>query len=135
MHTTYNSSRMPSVGFELILAALVLMPGWAPCRAQVNILTANGGNDRANANLHETLLNPGSVARGAFGKVAVLPVDGQVYTQVLYVSGVNIPGQGQRNVVYVCTLPNSVYAFDADATSPVNLLWQVNLGPAVPADT
>jgi uncharacterized protein (TIGR03437 family) len=28
---------------------------------------------------------------------------------------------------------NSVYAFDADATSPAGPLWQVNLGPSVPA--
>ena len=28
---------------------------------------------------------------------------------------------------------NSVYAFDADAMSPVSMLWQVNLGTAVPA--
>jgi hypothetical protein len=28
---------------------------------------------------------------------------------------------------------NSVYVFDADTSSPVSLVWQVNLGPSVPA--
>jgi uncharacterized protein (TIGR03437 family) len=126
---------MRSIDSRLIWAVWVFTLSWTTCPAQVNILTANGGNDRANANLQETLLNPGSVAPGTFGKVALLPVDGQVYTQVLYVNGLTIPGQGLHNIVYVCTMQNSVYAFDADATSPVNLLWQVNLGPAVSAGT
>ena len=51
----------------------------------------------------------------------------------LFVSGLSIPGRGTHNVVFVSTMHNSVYAFDADAMSPVSVLWQVNLGPSVPA--
>jgi uncharacterized protein (TIGR03437 family) len=135
MHTKYRTTGKCPSPSRLISAALVLTLCCVLCPAQVNILTANGGNDRANANVQETLLNPGSVAPGAFGKLAALPVDGQVYTQVLYVNSLDIPGQGLHNVVYVATMQNSVYAFNADATSPVSLLWQVNLGPSVPAST
>jgi len=56
----------------------VAAAGWG----QVDVLTANYGNDRASANLQETILNPKSLARG-FGKVGSLPVDGQVYAQPL----------------------------------------------------
>jgi len=100
--------------------------------AQVNVLTANYGNDRSNANLQETLLTPANVSTGSFGKLGSFPVDGQVYAQPLYVSGLSIPGKGTHNVLYVMTEHNSVFAYDADAVSPPNLLWQVNLGPSVP---
>jgi hypothetical protein len=100
--------------------------------AQVNILTANGNNDRTNSNLQETLLSPATVGTPAFGKLGVFPVDGQVYGQPLVVSGLAISG-GTHNVVFVTTMHNSVYAFDADAMSPTSLLWKVNLGPSVPA--
>jgi hypothetical protein len=100
--------------------------------AQINVLSANYGNDRTNANLRETQLTPASVAPGSFGKVGSFPVDGQVYAQPLYVSGLNIPGQGRHNVLFVFTQHNSVYAYDADAVGQPVLLWSVNLGPPVP---
>jgi uncharacterized protein (TIGR03437 family) len=103
------------------------------CRAQVNILTANGNNDRTNSNLQETQLSPATVSPPTFGKLGTFPVDGQVYSQPLVMSGLSVPGGGTHNVVFVSTMHNSVYAFDADAVSPVALLWQVNLGNSVPA--
>ncbi len=100
--------------------------------AQVNILTANGDNDRSNSNLMETQLSPATVNSSTFGKLGTWPVDGQVYAQPLFVSGLSIAG-GLHNVVFVSTMHNSVYAFDADAVSLVPVLWQVNLGKSVPA--
>jgi len=96
-------------------------------------LTGNGSNDRPNANLQETQLSPATVSADSFGRIGSFAVDGQVYAQVLYVSGLAIPGQGFHNVAYVSTMHNSVYAFDADAMSPTNLIWQVTLGPSVPS--
>jgi uncharacterized protein (TIGR03437 family) len=103
--------------------------------AQVNELTAGYGNSRTNANLQETALTPTTVKVGNFGKLGSLPVDGQVYAHPLYVSGLAIPGQGTHNVVFILTMHNSVYAYDADATSSPLLLWHVNLGPSVPSNT
>jgi uncharacterized protein (TIGR03437 family) len=104
-----------------------------PGHAQVNIVTANGNNDRTNSNLQETMLSPATVGSSTFGELGALPVDGQVYSQPLYVSGLSIPGKGSRNVLFVSTMHNGVYAFDADTVAPVSVLWQVNLGPTVPA--
>ncbi|HEY1494546.1 MAG TPA: hypothetical protein VGF49_08380, partial [Candidatus Solibacter sp.] len=100
--------------------------------AQVNILTANGSNDRTNSNLQETQLSSTTVNPATFGKLGSFAVDGQVYAQPLFVSRLAIAG-GTHNVVFVMTMHNSVYAFDADAMSPVSVLWQVNLGTSVSA--
>ena len=51
--------------------------------AQVNVLTANYGNDRTNATLQETVLSPDRVNPGTFGKLGAFPVDGQIYAQTL----------------------------------------------------
>lgn len=115
--------------YSLLLAALFTLPS----QTQVNILTGNGNNDRTNANLQEVQLSPATVNSSTFGKLGVFPVDGQVYAQPLYVSGLALPDGSVHNVVVVSTMHNSVYAFDADAMSPVSLLWGVNLGTSVPA--
>jgi uncharacterized protein (TIGR03437 family) len=115
-----------------ILRALSICILAAPlARPQVNILTANGGNDRSNSNLRETQLSPSTVSSTSFGKVTTLAVDGQVYAQPLYASGVSVAGV-IHNILFVATQHNSVYAFDADAVNR-RVLWQVNLGPSVPA--
>ncbi len=116
-----------------ILSFCMMMAAFStPGLAQVNVLTGNYDNDRSNANLQETTLTPLNVAPGNFGKVGSFPVDGQVYAQPLYVSGVSIPGNGTHNVLYISTEHNSVFAYDADSVASPSLLWQVNLGPSVP---
>ena len=52
-----------------------------------------------------------------FGLVYTLPVDDRVYAQPLYVPQVAITGQGTHNVVYVATMSDTLYAFDADGRS------------------
>ena len=99
---------------------------------QTNVLTVNYGNERTNSNLNESILNTSNVNPDQFGKISQFPVDGQVYAQPLYATGIAINGKGIRNVVYVATMHNSLYAFDADAPCETTPLWQANLGPALP---
>ena len=105
-----------------------------PGLAQVNVLTFHNDNSRTGANLNESILTPSNVNPSTFGKLFTYNVDGYVYAQPLYVSGLNIPGQGTHNVIFVATEHNSVYCFDADSNNGANggLLWQVNLGPSAP---
>lgn len=74
-------------------------------------------------NPNETLLAPSNIATpGNFGKLFNHSVDGHVYAQPLYVPNLNIGGTA-HNVVFVCTMHDSVYAFDADTNQAA--LWQV----------
>jgi hypothetical protein len=98
----------------------------------VNILTANGDNYRTSANLQETQLTPSNVKPGHFGKLGSFGVDGQVYAQPLYVSKLAFPDGSTHNVLFIATMHNTVYAFDADQVSNAAPLWSVNLGPSFP---
>src|SRR5450755_418352 len=98
--------------------------------AQVDVLTANYDNNRTSANLGEFVLNKSNVNPDRFGKLYSFAVDGEVYAQPLYVRGVNISG-GARSVLYVATMNDSVYAFDADAATSTVPLWKHNFGTPV----
>src|SRR5262249_2616521 len=77
--------------------------------AQINVLTQHNDNQRTGANLNETILNTANVNVGQFGKLFTRNVDGHLYAQPLYVSNLNIGGK-TRNVLFVATMHNSVYA-------------------------
>jgi len=90
------------------------------------ITTSQVDNARTGAWLHETALKPANVNAQQFGKLFTMKVDGDVYAQPLFVSGVEIPGKGRHDVVYVATEHDTVYAFDAYG-KPATPLWQVSL--------
>ena len=89
----------------------------------LNVLTRSYDNQRSGANPSETVLTQANVNPSQFGKVLQLPVDDEVYAQLLYASGVSIGGVN-HHVVYVATANNSVYAFDADSGGAP--LWMKN---------
>jgi hypothetical protein len=109
------------------LLSLLAFSGSAALGQGVNVLTRNYNNQRTGANLSETALNVSNVNANQFGKLFMLPVDDQVYAGILYVSGLPIAG-GTHNVIYVATVNNSVYAFDADTLGPP--LWFKNFNGA-----
>src|SRR5581483_7416087 len=115
---------------SLALIWLLLCGALSSVRADVSVLTQHNDNARTGANLQETLLTTQNVNTAQFGKLFARAVDGQIYAQPLYLSNVNIGGK-QRNVVFVATLHNTVYAFDADAPDASAPLWQINLGTSV----
>ena len=62
---------------------------------------------------YESVLTPANVNSDQFGLVGFFPVDGKVDAQPLYLYKMPI-GPTLRNVLYVVTENDSVYAFDAD---------------------
>jgi hypothetical protein len=89
------------------------------------MLTSQYDNARSGTNLNETNLTPGNVNPQHLGKVFTLPVDGDIYAQPLFLGGVEIPGKGRHDVLFVATEHDSVYAFDAYG-NPKSPLWQVS---------
>jgi len=89
----------------------------------IGVFTSRYDNGRTGQNRTEPILKPANVNSTKFGKVFSYTVDGQIYAQPLWVYGVNIPGQGKHNAVYVTTQMDSVYAFDASGTTTTPL-WQ-----------
>ena len=113
-----------------VLAVALFAAQAAPQRAaeaQVSVLTQHNDNARTGQNLQEVLLSPAHVNAAEFGRLFQYVVDGDVYTQPLYVPGVDVPNVGVRNVVYVATEHDSVYAFDADDVDAGDTpLWHVS---------
>ena len=125
-HTvTATSAAVPSVSLSDQLTVVNT--------AQNAVLTYHNDDNRDGAYTQEVTLSPANVNSTQFGKLLSYPVDGQIYPQPLYLPNVNIPNQGTKNVVFVATENNSLYAFDADATSSTpTTFWHVNFGPPIP---
>ncbi len=111
--------------------SLLLLPLLATCKdsptnvgppnpQSVSVLTQHNDNTRAGLNDNEAALTTRNVNVQQFGKVFTIPVDGDVYAQPLVVG--HAIG-GDRNVVYVATVNNTVYAFDGDNGT---VYWQKN---------
>jgi len=92
--------------------------------ATADVVTYHNDVARTGQNLNETILSPANVAAATFGKVRILATDGKVDAQPLSLSDLSVPSVGVRDVVYVATEHDSVYAFDANAGS---ILWSVSL--------
>jgi hypothetical protein len=106
----------------------------------VNVLTQRNAPDRRGVNRDETVLNPDNVNFGQFGHIGSYPVNGTVYAQPLFVSGVDCAAKGVKDLVVVVTMENSVYAFDANQTGANAQVWPtgtgegLKLGNSVPSD-
>jgi hypothetical protein len=85
---------------------------------------------RTGQNLKEYALTTANVNSSTFAQLFSCPVDGQLYAQPLYMANLLV-GSVKHNVVFVATEHDSVYAFDADSPSCVQL-WKTSfLGTGV----
>ena len=120
-----------AAGSHLVLASLKLnVNAIGSARVEVTdfagTLTWRNDNSRTGQNTKELALAPGTVSSSTFGKLFSCPLDAYPYAQPLYVPGLEIPGAGTRNVIFVATAKDTVFAFDADA-NPCTQLWRTSL--------
>jgi outer membrane protein assembly factor BamB len=97
----------------------------------VAVLTRSYDNTRSGANTSEPALSPDVVAKG-LRRLFSLTVDDdpRLEAQPLIVPGVRMADGSTHDVVYVCTMANNVWAFDANNGTK---LWPkpVNLGKPI----
>ena len=124
-----NKQQRILAGVAGLLLSCTLGSAWA----QVAVVTQHNNNSRTGANTQETSLAPANVNPSQFGKLFSYTLDDQTYSQPLYVPHLTLSVDDQmHNVVFVTTVNNSVYAWDADSnTANGGLpLWHVNLTPS-----
>src|SRR5215472_6272016 len=128
MNCSPSFSRRPFKPITLLAFTACLMANFsAQAGSHAQVLTRAYDNQRTGANLSEKTLKPSIVNSNHFGKLFMLPVDDQIFAGLLYAADVRIAG-GRHNVLYVATVNNSVYAFDADRFGPP--LWYRNFNGA-----
>src|SRR6266567_4094442 len=104
-----------------------------------DVVTHHYDVSRSGVNSTETLLTTSNVNSATFGKVGEFAVDGQIDGQALFLSQLAISGQGNKNVLYVATENDTVYAVDAQSISgsSATILWKTSVLPQgeSPADS
>src|SRR2546425_7299250 len=95
---------------------------------QFPVLTRAFDAARTGANTQETVLTPQNVSHNLLQKRFSLKFDDdpRLEAQPLYVPGITMNDGKVHDVVYVCTMANNVWAFDANDgariwANPVNL--------------
>jgi Immunoglobulin I-set domain len=96
-----------------------------------DVLTHHYDVSRSGVNSTEALLTTSNVNSTTFGKVGEFAVDGQIDGQALFLSQLAIPGLGNKDILYVATENDTVYAVDAQSIggSSATILWQTRVLP------
>ena len=97
----------------------------------IAITTQHNDNNRTGANLSETQLTAGNVEVQRFGRLYRRHLVGAVYAQPLLMPSIDIPPLGTRDMLYIATMHNYVYGFDATDAQAHAPLWRRSLGPPI----
>ena len=99
-------------------------------KAAVDVVTRSYSIGRTGCNTYETVLNPDNVA--GLQKLFSLYItdDPRTEAQPLIMTGLKMSDGAVHDVVFVCTMDNSVWAFDANTGKPI---WPkpASLGPSI----
>ncbi|MFY9532261.1 MAG: hypothetical protein WBC04_21850 [Candidatus Acidiferrales bacterium] len=107
-------------------------------QAAGQVVTKSYDNGRTGANTSETVFTPQLVQYKGLKRLKSLRVDDdpRIEAQPLYVPHLQTLDGKIHNVVFVATMGNHVWAFDADAEEGKDLLWKTFLGtPFRPLET
>ena len=121
LHTITATSVTDASASASVSFAVTDLPG---------VLMHHNDPGRTGQNLKEYALTPVNVRSSAFTQLFSCPVDGYVYAQPLWVPNLTV-GAVLRNVLFIATEHDSVYAFDADSPSCTQLWKRSFLGTGV----
>jgi outer membrane protein assembly factor BamB len=98
----------------------------------MRVTTRSYNPSRTGANIQETILDPDNVGKNLMFKHLHFHVsdDPRIEAQPLYMPGIKMNDGKIHNVVYVCTMANNIWAFDADDGKAI---WKTpsSLGPPI----
>ena len=97
----------------------------------VAVTTRSYDNTRAGANIQESILTPTALRHRGLKRLLTLSLPGDLRgceAQPLVVPGVQFADGAKYDVVYIATMANQVFAFDANSGAR---LWMVQLGKPV----
>jgi hypothetical protein len=117
-------------GVVTVILPMLLLLHTLSASAQSPVLQRGYDPGVSGATLSETALNTSNVLPGHFGLVFKLAVDDNIMAQPLYVPHIKVNG-ASHDVLYVATMSDSLYAFDADSGGAP--LWKTNLATSVGA--
>lgn len=106
----------------------------APLSTGLAVTTRSYDNTRSGANRHESVLTPDAIRTRGIKKLFTLELPGDARgceAQPLIVPAVTLADGTVRDVVFVATMANQVFAFDANDGAR---LWMVTLGRPVDGD-
>jgi hypothetical protein len=118
-HATFLAPTLRSL--LVVLLFVLTMISARPAHSQ-DVLTYHNNNARTGLDDQETTLTLSNVNSTQFGKLFVVPADGLVDAEPLYVSSLTING-ATHNLLVVATENDTVYGYDADTGDS---LWQVS---------
>ena len=97
--------------WAVLLVALLL----TNLKAATPVLTRSFDDTRAGANTSETVFTPANVALGLKKMFSLdIPDDPRIEAQPLYVPGITMGDNQKHDVLYVFSMANTVWAFDAN---------------------
>jgi outer membrane protein assembly factor BamB len=125
------------LGFVALAVGLVDPLGSARAQTSTPVLTRSYNNERTGANLTESVLTPDAVTRMGLDRLR-LPLAGEppiddprIEAQPLYMPSLLMQDGKRHDVIFVCSMGNSVYAYDA-GTGHLLAPYPISLGPPVP---
>lgn len=125
--TPASTLKLPLLFLGVAVWAILQIP---PAWAQRAVLTRSFNNARTGANISEMSFTPQQVLSEGLTKRFSLTLsagdDPRIEAQPLYVPGITMNDGQKHDVLYVFSMTNKVYAFDANTGATI---WQVSLGP------
>lgn len=128
-YVRFELTRADLVG-TVIYLSVILLPSMA--LSETPVLTRSYDNARTGADLTETQLTPELVSTKGLqlSKSLAIDDDPRIEAQPLYVPNLLMSDGKRHNVIFVASMGNHVFAFDADAPQGSDLIWKTSLGTA-----
>ena len=114
---------MKLVALRSLLTIAALFSPVFPSLCQTNVLTRSYDNGRTGWNGTEWKLTPKDVESRGLQSISLVPGsdDPRIEAQPLYLHGITMPDGKKHDVIYICTMSDNIWAFDADTGAA---LWK-----------